>query len=219
MKKYIPILKNTKLFAGMDDVEIQSVLSCLNAKIHYYKKSEYVLHQGDNINCVYLILDGALHIQSDDYWGNRTILEHIPVGEVFAEAYATANCQPINNDVVAIEDCVILSLDTNRIPTTCPSVCKHHTKIIQNMIYTVSAKNIQLVQKIRHISKRTTREKLMSYLSLEAKLQNSSDFDIPYNRQQLADYLAIDRSAMSNQLCKMRDDGLIRFYKNHFELL
>ena len=109
--------------------------------------------------------------------------------------------------------------DVKRIITTCPSACRFHAMVVQNMFFAISEKNRRLVQKLGHMSKRSTREKLISYLSEEAKKQNTASFTIPFNRQQLADFLSVDRSAMSNELCKMRDDGLLEFDKNQFRLL
>ncbi len=219
MKKYIPILKRTRLFAGVGGSEIESMLSCLDARLCTYKKGEYVLKQGEHLSDIIVLLDGNLHIQKDDYWGNRSILGQISVGEMFGEAYVTPESGTLLNDVVALEDSVVVFFDVKRIITTCSSACRFHATVIQNMFYAISEKNRKLVQKIGHMSKRSTREKLISYLSEEAKRQNSSSFTIPFNRQQLADFLSVDRSAMSNELCKMRDDGLLEFEKNMFRLL
>lgn len=219
MKKYIPILRRTRLFAGVEDSEIESMLSCLDARLYTYKKGEYVLRQGEHLSDIIVLVDGNLHIQKDDYWGNRSILGQISVGEMFGEAYVTPESGAVLNDVVALEDSVIVFFDVKRIITTCSSACRFHATVVQNMFYAISEKNRKLVQKLGHMSKRSTREKLISYLSEEAKRQNNSSFTIPFNRQQLADFLSVDRSAMSNELCKMRDDGLLEFEKNMFRLL
>ena len=155
----------------------------------------------------------------DDYWGNRSILSVISVGEMFGEGYAAPESGALLNDVVAVEDSSVIFFDVKRILTTCSSVCRFHNMIVQNMFFAISDKNRKLVQKLGHMSGRTTRAKLISYLSEEAKRQGSSAFTVPFNRQQLADYLCVDRSAMSNELCKMRDEGMIRFEKSRFELL
>lgn len=218
MKKYISILKRTRLFAGVGDSEIESMLSCLGARLCTYKKGEYVLRQGEHLSDIIVLVDGNLHIQKDDYWGNRSILGQISVGEMFGEAYVTPESGAVLNDVVALEDSVVIFFDVKRIITTCSSTCRFHATVVQNMFYAISEKNRKLVQKLDHMSKRSTREKLISYLSEEAKRQNSSSFTIPFNRQQLADFLSVDRSAMSNELCKMRDDGLLEFEKNQFRL-
>ncbi len=219
MKEYVPVLKRTKLFSGVGDEEIVSMLSCLGARFRAYKKGEYVLRQGEHLSDVVVLVKGSLHIQKDDYWGNRSILGNIGVGEIFGEAYAAPESGPLLNDVVAVEDSAVFFFDVKRVVTTCSSACRFHTMVVQNLFFAISERNRSLVQKLGYMSRRTTREKLISYLSEEAKKQNSSSISIPFNRQQLADYLSVDRSAMSNELCKMRDEGLLEFEKNRFRLL
>ena len=219
MKNYIHILKRTKLFAGVGDDEISAMLSCLGARLYNYKKGEYVLRQGEHLSDIIVLVEGNLHIQKDDYWGNRSILGQVAVGEMFGEAYVAPESGAVLNDVVAVEKSKVIFFDVKRILTTCPSACRFHQTIVQNVFFAISDKNRKLVQKLGHMSKRTTREKLISYLSEESKKQNSSYFTIPFNRQQLADFLSVDRSAMSNELCKMRDEHLIEFDKNNFRML
>ncbi len=219
MKKYIPILKRTKLFSGVAEEEIGAMLSCLDAKLHAYQKDVYVFHQGERLNYLTVLVKGELHVQQDDYWGNRTIVNRIAVGEMFGESYATPESGGLLNDVVAVEDSSVIFFDVEKILTVCSAACRFHSMVVQNLFFAISEKNRTLVQKLGHISKRTTREKLISYFSEEAKRQNSSNFTIPFNRQQLADFLSVDRSAMSKELCKMRDEGLLEFKKNQFKLL
>ena len=219
MKKYIPILKRTKLFSGVGEEDIASLLSCLGARKKEYKKGEYILREGEHISDIFILVEGKIHIQKDDYWGNRSILSVISVGEMFGEGYAAPESGALLNDVVAVEDSSVIFFDVKRILTTCSSACRFHNMIVQNMFFAISDKNRKLVQKLGHMSGRTTRAKLISYLSEEAKRQGSSTFTVPFNRQQLADYLCVDRSAMSNELCKMRDEGMIKFEKSRFELL
>lgn len=219
MKKYIPVLKRTKLFSGVGEEDIASLLSCLGARKKEYKKGEYILREGEHISDIFILVEGKIHIQKDDYWGNRSILSVISVGEMFGEGYAAPESGALLNDVVAVEDSSVIFFDVKRILTTCSSACRFHNMIVQNMFFAVSDKNRKLVQKLVHMSGRTTRAKLISYLSEEAKRQGSSAFTVPFNRQQLADYLCVDRSAMSNELCKMRDEGMIKFEKSRFELL
>ena len=218
MKKYIPILKRTKLFSGLADDEIGAMLSCLDARLHEYKKGEYVLHAGEHLNYITLLAEGELHIQRDDYWGNRAIVNRIGVGEMFGEAYIAPESGALLNDVIAVEDSTVIFFDARKVITMCSSACRFHSMVVQNLFFAISDKNRKLVQKLGHMSKRTTREKLISYLSEEAKRQNSASFTIPFNRQQLADFLSVDRSAMSNELCKMRDEGFLEFEKNQFKL-
>ena len=219
MKKYIPVLKRTKLFSGVGEEDISSLLSCLGARKKEYKKGEYILREGGHLSDIFILVEGKIHIQKDDYWGNRSILSVISVGEMFGEGYAAPESGALLNDVVAVEDSSVIFFDVKRILTTCSSACRFHNMIVQNMFFAISDKNRRLVQKLGHMSGRTTRAKLISYLSEEAKRQGSSAFTVPFNRQQLADYLCVDRSAMSNELCKMRDEGMIKFEKSRFELL
>lgn len=212
-------LKKSALFAEIEQNEILSLLHCVDAKVLNYKKGEFVLRQGDEMVDIALLLDGSLHIQSDDYWGNRSILGHVSVGEIFGEAYVLSHDSRILNDVVAVENSVVMFINAKRIISVCSSTCVFHTKVVQNMFLVISEKNKKLVQKLGHVCKRSIREKLNSYLSQEAKKQKSPNIIIPFNRQQLADFLSVDRSAMSNELCKMRDEGLIEFRKNYFRLL
>lgn len=219
MKKYISILQRSQLFAGVGEANIEAMLDCLSANLRDYKKGEYVLRGGERVDNVMLLASGSLIIQRDDFWGNRSIVNRISAGEMFGEAYATPDSIPILNDVIALEDSDVMFFDFRKILTVCSSACRFHTTVVQNLFFAISEKNRQLVQKLGHMSRRTTREKLISYLSEQAKRNGSSTFSIPFNRQQLADFLCVDRSAMSNELCKMRDDGLLTFEKNTFSLI
>ena len=219
IKKYISTLMKTRLFAGVTEEEITGMLPCPDARMKSFKKGEYVLREGEQLDTVMVLAEGELHIQRDDYWGNRSIVNRISVGEMFGEAYIFSESEPMQSDVVAVADSVVFFFDARRIMTVCSSACRFHSAVVQNLFFIVSEKNRRLVQRLTHISRRTTREKLISYLSDEAKRQGSSSFSIPFNRQQLADFLFVDRSALSNELCKMRDEGLLNFNKNRFELL
>ena len=219
MEKYIPILKRTQLFSGVGEEEIGAMLNCLQAKLCTYKKGEYVLRQGEHLDKILVLVGGKLHIQRDDYWGNRSIINMVSIGEMFGEAYVAPESGTLMNDVLAVEDSAVIFFDVKRIITVCSAACRFHSMVVQNLFFAISDKNRKLVQKLTFMTKRTTREKLIAYLSEESKRQNSSEFSIPFNRQQLADYLSVDRSAMSNELCKIRDEGLIEFEKNYFKLM
>lgn len=219
MENYIPILKRTQLFSGVGEEEIGAMLNCLQAKLCTYKKGEYVLRQGEHLDKILVLVGGKLHIQRDDYWGNRSIINMVSIGEMFGEAYVAPESGTLMNDVLAVEDSAVIFFDVKPIITVCSSACRFHSMVVQNLFFAISDKNRKLVQKLTFMTKRTTREKLIAYLSEESKRQNSSEFSIPFNRQQLADYLSVDRSAMSNELCKMRDEGLIEFEKNYFKLM
>lgn len=219
MNQYIPILQETQLFEGCGKENIEAMLGCLQAKLRTYKKGSFVLRQGERLDKIMVLAEGKLHIQRDDHWGNRSIINIITPAEMFGEAFAAPDSGALLNDVLAVEDSVVFLFDLNRIITVCSSACRFHSMVVQNLFFAISEKNRKLVQKLGYMSERTTRGKLIAYLSDEAKRQNSSAFSIPFNRQQLADYLSVDRSAMSSELCRMRDEGLLRFDRNRFELL
>ena len=219
MKKYMPILKMSRIFSGLSEDEISSMSGCLNAKVQSFEKGEYIFRQGEYINNITLVAEGSIHIQNDDYWGNRTIVNVVPVGDMFGEAYTAPDSGALLNDVVAASDCTVIFFDTQKLMTTCPTACRFHSAVIQNLFFAISDKIWKLVRKIGIISRRSTREKLMTYLSEQAKKHKSGTFEIPFNRQQLADFLSVDRSAMSAELCRMRDEGLLKFERNKFILL
>ena len=219
MKNYIEILKHTQLFSGVSDSEISAMLNCLQAKLLTFKKGEYVYREGQHLDHISVLVKGKLLVQHDDFWGNRNIINVLHVGEMFGEAYVAPESGVLHNDVVAEEDSAVIFFNVRKILTVCSTACRFHSMVIQNLFFAISEKNRKLVQKIGHMSQRSTRAKLLSYLSDEAKRHNSGHFSIPFTRQQLADFLCVDRSAMSNELCKMRDEGLLKFEKNQFELL
>jgi len=219
MEKYIEILKRTQLFSGVSDSEISAMLSCLQAQLLTFKKGEYVYREGEHLDNFSVLVKGKLLVQNNDFWGNRNIINVIHVGEMFGEAYVAPESGVLPNDVVAEEDSAVIFFNVRKILTVCSSACRFHSMVIQNLFFAISEKNRKLVQKIGHMSKRSTRAKLLSYLSQEAKKHNSNHFIIPFTRQQLADFLCVDRSAMSNELCKMRDEELLKFDRNQFTLL
>ncbi len=207
------------MFSGVGDEDMEAMLSCLDARVCSFKRGEYVFRQGEHLDHIAVLLSGKLHIQNDDYWGNRSILGYIAEGEMFAEAYISPESGPLLNDVVAVEESRVILFDVKRVITTCSCACRFHALVVQNLFFAISEKNRDLVQKLGHMSGRSIRAKLISYLSAEAKRQKSGVFTIPFNRQQLADFLSVDRSAMSNELCKMRDEGLLEFDRSCFKLL
>lgn len=218
MKKHFNILCKSPLFAGIAETDLSSLLNCLSARSASYAKDEYILSADNLIKDVGIVLSGSVNIIKEDFWGNRAILAKIHPGEMFGEAFAFANLQKLPVSVVTSEKSEILYVDFGKITNTCSSACLFHTQLIQNILKILAHKNIMLTQKLEHIVKRTTREKLLSYLSEQAIKHGTNSFSIPFNRQELADYLSVDRSAMSNELCKLRDEGVIKFSKNQFTL-
>jgi len=206
------------LFKGMTPADIESLLTCMNAQIKSYSRGDIVYNVGDYVKSMGLVLSGSVHIENDDVWGNKTILDKISAGQIFAETYACVPDEPLMINVVANEKTDVLFLNIEHMLTTCTNACAFHSKIIRNMLYIASQKSLNLSRRILYTSSKTIRGRLLSYLSFQATKQGKQEFDVPFNRQQLADYLNIDRSAMSNELGKMQRDGLIEVNKNHFIL-
>lgn len=219
MKEFIPILAKTRLFSGVSESEIETMLGCLGAKERAYNKGEYVLMQGESVSGIFVLAAGKLHICREDYWGNRSIINVISAGEMFGESYAAPGSGPVLNDIEAVESSIVISFDVERVLSVCSSACRFHSLTVQNLFFAISEKNRQLVRKLGFMSERTIREKLISYLSEQSERQGSDSFTIPFNRQQLADFLSVDRSALSAELSKMRSEGLIEYKRSEFRLL
>ena len=209
-------LQKTPLFSGSSLDEVKSMLDCLGAEQKTFAKGETIYHAGDTAQSMGLVLSGRVQIENDDLWGNKSVLDRIGPGLVFAETYACIPDEPLMVTAVASEPSEILFLNGARILQTCPSACLHHSKLIRNLLTISAQKNLNLSRRIFHTSSKSIRGRLVSYLSYQAARNKSLDFTIPFNRQQLADYLSVDRSALSNELGKMQKDGLLTVDKNHF---
>lgn len=219
MKNYHPILERSPLFEGIHMEDLSAMLGCIGGRTLDFPKGGTVWREGDPATHVGMVLSGAVQMIREDYYGNRSIVAHIGTGGLFGETYACAGVEALPISVVADEDCTVLLMDCRRITTTCSSACAFHSRIIYNLLRLVAMKNLVFDQKIQVTSKRSTREKLMAYLLYQAKLQNSSSFSIPYDRQELADYLEVDRSGLSAEISKLRREGILESEKNHFSLL
>lgn len=201
----------------MDD-DIVSVLDCLAARQENYHKSQPIFTTGEEIRKIGVILSGSVQIVKDDVWGNRTILAKLSDGDLFGEAFCFSDKKGISVNVIASETCEILFIDYRKIITTCSASCTHHNKLIENMMKVLANKNIMLTEKMEILSKRSTKEKILSYLSYQAEKCDNSTFRIPFDRQELSDYLCVDRSALSKELSKLQDNGKFKFKRNYFEL-
>ena len=218
MKKYLPVLRGCPFFKGLDDDEILSILHCVNASAISAKQGSYIFRAGDSTEVMGLVVSGCVLIIQEDLWGHRNILAKCQTGDFFGEPYAAGSGAVLNISVAADEDCEILLLNVKRLLSTCPTACGHHQKLIRNLVSVLANKILILNDKITHIGKRSTRDKILSYLSTESIRQASLSFDIPFDRQQLADYLCIDRAAMSTEISKLQKEGYLKTNKNHFEL-
>ncbi len=219
MEKYLPILQQCSLFEGIDPGDIPGMLDCLGAVIRKVGKHGQILSEGSSAEYMGILLTGSAQIQRLDYYGNRSIVNQIMPGELFAESFACAGVKSLPVQVVAEEDCVYMLIHCQRVTVGCSNACCFHSRLIYNLLKIVARRNLELHQKQQITAHRTTREKLMAYLLGQAKSANSNRFTIPFDRQGLADYLAVERSAMSTELGKLKKDGVIDFRRSEFTIL
>lgn len=219
MSNYLEVIKKCPIFSNISTQETEAMLGCLQGKREKFEKGSCILQIGDTLDSVGLLLCGKAMIIQEDFWGNRNILSQIMPGQIFGEAFACSPGSVLNVSVFAEKDCLVLWLNVGRILTTCPTACEHHSRMIRNLLSDLAEKNLRLNEKLTHMGQRKTREKLMSYLSAQAQKAGNAQFEIPFNRQQLADYLSVERSAMSLELSKLKAEGIIDYDKNKFKLL
>ena len=219
MKKYMEILKKCPLFAGIDEADLEIMLDCLGAKVETFDKRYTILPEGSAGKYVGIVLSGSVSIEQLDIYGNRSILSMVTPSRIFAEAFACAGVASIPVSVVANEESEIMFINIERILNTCSNNCRFHNALIRNLMHDLAEKSLMFHRKIDIISKRTTREKLLTYLNYESKSQGRMSFDIPFDRQGLADYLEVDRSGLSLEISKLRKEGILESRKNHFTLL
>ena len=218
MEENFEILSQCPLFSSIGREDLESMLQCLGARRVFYEKNQHVFLEGDPARWVGVVLSGGVQIIREDLDGNRSILASAGPGELFGEVFACAGLDQLPVTVTAIADSHILRLSCRWIIETCSQSCAFHSLLIQNLLRLLSEANVKLENRSRHMSRKTTREKLLSYLSQQALLRGSREFEIPYNRQELADYLGVDRSAMSSELGKLRAEGVLDYRRSWFGL-
>lgn len=218
MEKYFELLMETPLFRGISREELGSLMGCLSAKTVEKAKGEPVFLEGDQAGFIGVVLEGAVQIVRDDFYGNRSLLTVAEAGELFGEAFACAGVDTMPVSGYAVKDSKILWLSCRKMLTVCTNACGFHNTLVQNLLQVVAQKNLLLSQKIQFMSRKTTREKLMAYLLDQAKQKKSNEFVIPMDRQTLADFLGVERSAMSAELSKLRADGMLESKGSWFRL-
>lgn len=219
MKKYLEILRKCPLFDKIEQQNLLLMLGCLEAKVESFDKKYTIFSDGSPAKHIGIILSGSAQVVQIDYYGNRSILTEIKPSELFGEAFACAEISSIPVTVIANEPCEVMLIDCNRILHTCTNNCGFHQQLIFNLMKDLATKAILFHQKIEIIAKRSTKDKLLAYLMLQAKKSGSNSFDITFDRQELADYLEVDRSGLSAEISKLRKAGIIKNHRNHFELL
>lgn len=219
LENYYNQIKNSPVFYGMNDEELRGLLECFHARVRKYEKDEMIIRQGDIVSNIYLILEGAVNIEKDSYWGRRIIISRLSKNDNLALSFVGSKNIESNIDAITVENTLVLILGYEQCTSMCQNACTRHKVLINNLFQILSRENIELIQKIENVSQKTIRDKLMTFLSNEAQKNHSNSFSIQFNRQDLADYLNVDRSAMSFELSKLQKEGLIKYDKNKFELI
>ena len=218
IEKYLPLLRKTRLFNKIDDKDIIYICNRLNGKIKKCSADDSVYSYGDRITSLHMLLEGDVFLMREDVWGHSNILVKIEPGECFGVTHTFMEDNIVTYHALSKHGCVYLILDKELIMSPFKQNYPVQEQIIRNVMSILVNRNLYLSVKIEHISQRKTRDKIISYLSFESQRQKTDDFHIPFTRSQLAAYLCVDRSALSNELCKLRDEGLIKFDRNHFIL-
>lgn len=219
MTKYFEVLDRCPLFYHLSEQDLPLMLDCLEAKVVCYKAEEVLIAEGDPAGSVGIVLSGAVRIVRDDYWGNRSIVADIGPSELFGESFACAGLDAIPVSVIAARDVEVMLIDCMKLTRSYSHACVFHQQMIQNLLKILARKNLLFHQKIEVTSKRTTREKLTAYLLMQAKGNHSGSFEIPYNRQELADYLEVERSGLSVEIGKLVKQGFIEVDGKKFHII
>ena len=219
MKKYLEMIKKCPLFNEIADDHLLKMLTCLGARVIAFDKKYTILLEGSAADHIGIVLSGAVQVVQVDYDGNRSILSELGPSELFAEAFACAQVRSIPVSVIASEACEVMLIDCGHILHTCSNSCGFHQQLIYNLMKDLATKTLQFHQRIEVTSKRSTREKLLTYLTIRSKQTGSRRFEIPFARQELAGYLEVDRSGLSAEIGKLRREGILESHKRYFELL
>lgn len=211
-------LSRTPLFLGASPEEIEAMTACLEAETRTYEKGQMIYRAGDTAAALGLVLRGRILIVHDDFWGNATVMDSAGAGQIFAETYACTPGEPMMVNAEAAEDSQVLFLNVSRILRTCSRSCEHHSRLIRNLLALSARKNLNLSRKIFYTASKSVRGRLLAYLSDQAVRNGSRSFTIPFNRQQLADYLNVDRSALSKEIGRLQREGALKTKKNWFEM-
>ena len=204
----LTILTECALFHGLREAQIREMLPCLSARQSRFRRGQFLLRAGDRVAFAGILLSGEAEVLQEDFWGNRNLLAAVGPGDLFAEAFACAHAvSPVS--VLCKTDGSVLYLNVRAVFSPCEKACAQHKALSQNLIRVLAEKNMQLNEKAGFLSQRTTREKLLAYLSAQARRAGSASFRIPFDRQQLADFLSVNRSAMSAELSRMQREGLL----------
>ena len=213
------ILRNCPLYRNISDEDLHKAYNCMGGHVMKFSKNQIILEEGGPAGSIGIVLSGSVQTVRDDYNGNRVIINHLETGDIFAEAAAVTELTRMPVTIVAGTDCHVFLVDSNRVMNPCHKNCSFHINLIKNLLNVVAIKNIWLTHRIEITSCRTTREKIMAFLLIASRQYNSREFTIPFNRQELADFLGVERSAMSAEISRLRADGIIESNRSWFKIL
>lgn len=219
MKDYIGRIQDLPLFCGISPEELDAMMTCMGGYVRRYWKGEYISLEGEQLSCVGLVLDGLVHIVKEDNWGNRTILSFMRRGDLFGESFAWGSLPLAAAAFLAAKDSRVLFLPLRKVPYFCETPCRFHRRLLENVIRLMADKNARLLEKVEAVSQRTLRQKILIYLSNQARGLGCGCIEVPLGRTELAEYLGADRSALTRELSKMREEGILEFERNTFRLL
>lgn len=212
-------LKKTKIFSSSTELECQAMMFCFKTRFKIFNKHEIIISQGDDMEDVVLIVKGGAIAQNIDVMGNITILDEVNKGDVYGLESAYAGDTTYRDTLIATKKSLVLFMNKHRVITPCSNRCIRHENVTKHIMQIVAESNMKLLEKLTHMSKKSTRDKLLSYLSSMSEKANSEYFEIPFNKTELANYLSVDRSAMSTELSKMKEEGLVDFDKKRYRLI
>ncbi len=219
MKKYFDTLRGCSLFQQIEDENLLALLACLGARVECFEKKYTIIAEGSPAKYIGILLSGSAQAAFIDYNGNRSIVSGIERSDVFGETFSCAEVPAVPISIIANEPCEVMFIESRRLMRPCSHACGFHQQIIFNLMKDLATKNLMFHQRMEITSQRSTRGKLMTYLLLQAKKNGCSSFEIPFNRQELADFLEVDRSGLSTEISKLRKEGIIKNERRAFELL
>lgn len=212
-------MKNCLLFKNLNEQQLKSMQACFQPMIKQYSKNELILDEYSTIHAIGIVLSGMIQLEQIDIYGNRHIVNILGANEVFLESFVCANVSKMPMQIVALQQSEIMFIDYHHLMNPCSKACSFHTQIIQNLVFILANKNLNFHLKLQIVSKKSTKDKLLAYLNMEARKQNSLKIVIPYDRKQLADYLGVDRSGLSQEISKLVKANKLKSNKHFFEIM
>ena len=219
MVDYKKEMPRNGVFAEINEADIEKMLKCVQARRKSFESGSYIMHEGDAAGTVGIIISGEISIVFDDFWGNRALVGKLHPGEMVGDAYTYTPDKMLHINVIASVPTTVFMIDYEKFITPCANACASHTRLMKNLLGLFANKLIAMMRKMTFVSKRSLREKIMTFLSAQASLSGSNTITVDMSRQEFADYLYVDRSALSRELSSMQSDGIIEFYKNSFRLI